>query len=307
MHVDTGTASQHPQENLNNLKILANYMDNKSKRIQIDTCDIYTLNRDTLPKERYILHIYKHTYFKTYNLKYKNNKSNKVTHNVDLKFQFYGLNKEKTSTITEWLALIPRVSSHYYWCKKNNIKYIPSRITFCKVLDKKNISIHKPQKDLCNTCYKYNAGNLNQEDYNVYRIKNKKLVTQSKKRKTKPLITSSGDYINRMRVAKPKHPYQVFQIVHTFFKNYEDQKCNLASIRPGRRAGDPTVCGLRALQHPENWKNLPQRRLKKPRELLAPLYNEAKKVKPDKIRHLQQLKSFLPIEYNPFYDSLQSE
>ncbi|KAK5641006.1 hypothetical protein RI129_009553 [Pyrocoelia pectoralis] len=123
-------------------------------------------------------------------------------------------NKEKTSTITEWLALIPRVPSHYCrstsnrtyvestflskshmysvfedWCKENNKKYIPSRITFCKVLDKEKISIHMPRKDLCDTCYEYNAGNLNQEDYNAHRIK--KQEARDAKQKAKNEATNN--------------------------------------------------------------------------------------------------------------------
>ncbi|KAK5648285.1 hypothetical protein RI129_003177 [Pyrocoelia pectoralis] len=109
-----------------------------------------------------------------------------------------------------------------------------------------------------------------------------------------------------MRAARPKQPYQVFQIDHTFFKNYEGQTCNLASIRPALQYLPSGEIKYK-LRHPEEWTILPQRRPNKPRELLAPLYNEAKKLKPDKIRHLQILKQFLPIEYHPFYDSLQSE
>lgn len=135
----------------------------------------------------------------------------------------------------------------------------------------------------------------------------------------KPPICSPGDYVCRMRAARPKRPYKIFQIDHTFFMDFESQPNNLNSIRLGKKVGDPSVVDIRALQylssgavriktrHSRDWTDLPQRRPIKPSVPLAPLYESARKIKKDKFSHLQELKSVLPVEYHPFYDSLLCE
>lgn len=45
-------------------------------------------------------------------------------------------------------------------------------------------------------------------------------------------------------------PYQVIQVDHTSLKNVNAKIITKDSIRPERRAGNPTVCDIRALQYP---------------------------------------------------------
>lgn len=138
----------------------------------------------------------------------------------------------------------------------------------------------------------------------------------------KPPICSPGDYVSRMRTARPKKPYIVKQVDHTFFMDYENQLNNYKSIRPGRKTGDATVVDIRALQylpsgvvkfklrHSDDWSILPQRRptkfIKSTMPLTA-LYNSPRKLKTEKFDQLQELKSALPVEYHSFYDSLLYE
>lgn len=60
----------------------------------------------------------------------------------------------------------------------------------------------------------------------------------------KPPIFAPTDYYTRMRLARPDHPYHLNIVNHTFFKNY-DKACTFSSIRPGKKAGDPTVTDIR--------------------------------------------------------------
>lgn len=136
----------------------------------------------------------------------------------------------------------------------------------------------------------------------------------------KPPICSPGDYVSRMRTARPKKPYSIKQVDHRFFKNYEDMSGNFNSIRPGKKTGDPTVTDIRALQylpsgivkfklcHSGEWQELLQRPLSKTNTFEPlPLYKSPRKLKKQKFEELQALKPVLPIEYHPFYDSLHYE
>lgn len=75
-----------------------------------------------------------------------------------------------------------------------------------------------------------------------------------------------------MAQARPTRHYVVHHLENKFFKNYE-RTCQLDSIRPGKKAGDPVVTDIRGLlykggdiffklRHPDEWKILPQRRLR---------------------------------------------
>lgn len=392
-------------------------------------------------------------------------------------------NKQMRQSVIEWLEIIPKVPSHYCrssssrvyvestfqskrhmhsiyeeWCKTNDKKHVACRVTFSNIMEDKKISIHRPRKDQCDTCYEYKIGNLSQENFENHRkkkdegreakakekneVSDKKLVItmdlqsvllcpkllvskiyysqklqlhdftiyclnnadvflyvwhegegavtsnefvscvsdfikkmcdkyeeivlisdgcnyQNRNRVLSsellnlavnnniiirqlilekghtmmeadsvhstlenlfiPPIYSPGDYVSRMRAARSKHPYTVFQVDHTFFKDYENNSNNFTSIRPGRKVGDPTVTDIRALQylptgkvqyklrHVDDWADLPQRRPNKPTATLKPLYKAARKLKKDKFSALQELKSVIPTEYHPFYDSLPHE
>lgn len=103
--------------------------------------------------------------------------------------------KNRRGTVSEWLDLLPKVPSHYcrasskriyvestfrshlhmhavykIWCNEQNKKSV-SRNTFLSVLDKNNISIHKPRKDQCDVCFSYQLKNVSQQDYDTHILK----------------------------------------------------------------------------------------------------------------------------------------
>ena len=69
--------------------------------------------------------------------------------------------------------------------------------------------------------------------------------------KTKAIYVPA-DYVDVITAArKLPEPYQVKYLSYNFFKDYT-KVGNLKSIRPGTRAGDPTVSNLRALKYSPN-------------------------------------------------------
>ncbi|CAH4038863.1 unnamed protein product [Pieris brassicae] len=51
------------------------------------------------------------------------------------------------------------------------------------------------------------------------------------------------DYVSVTKEARASNPYEVIQIDHSFVNNYADTSTWLyKTIRPGRKAGDPTIC-----------------------------------------------------------------
>lgn len=58
-------------------------------------------------------------------------------------------------------------------------------------------------------------------------------------------INSPSDYIARMRLARPKQPFNVNVVDFNFFLEYDDLDTNLQSLRPGKKTGDPTVTHIR--------------------------------------------------------------
>lgn len=130
--------------------------------------------------------------------------------------------------------------------------------------------------------------------------------------KFKPPICGPTDYIDRMTQARPGNSYTVNYLDYSFFKNYEH---NYESIRPGKKAGDPTVNDIRGLlyrngdiyyklRHPEDWQKLPQRARNNSCSL-SPLYTEPRQIERSKFDHLQSLKEFISSDYHSFYDSLK--
>lgn len=67
----------------------------------------------------------------------------------------------------------------------------------------------------------------------------------------KPPIFSPSDYIARMRMVQPQQPYNINVLDFSFFKNYES-KCNVSSLRLGKKVGDPMVCDIRQLLYEPN-------------------------------------------------------
>lgn len=121
-----------------------------------------------------------------------------------------------------------------------------------------------------------------------------------------------------MRAARPKQPYNVHDVDWKFFKNYDNLQSNFASIRPGRKIGDPVVTDIRGLlytpagevqyklRHPALWSTLPCRRQIIQCKAQA-LYKASIAVTTDKHKHLQELKAVIPESYHAFYNLLKHE
>ena len=131
-------------------------------------------------------------------------------------------------------------------------------------------------------------------------------------------IYAPCDYTSLMRKARPQHPYTVKDLDYTFFRDFESVPSNFRSIRPGFKSGDPVVTNIRGilydpsgnvkfkLRHSDPLALLPQRRPSQPDLQSQPtsLYSSPVKIKRDKFKHLQELKSLIPNDYHPFYDGL---
>nr|CAH7752982.1 unnamed protein product [Callosobruchus chinensis] len=119
------------------------------------------------------------------------------------------------------------------------------------------------------------------------------------------VINVPADYVNLLKTARINpRPYEVQYLDHTYFKNFSEINF-VNSIRPGRKAGDPTVQNIRALKynsdgsieykirHSDEFQTLPVR-FKKcsaiPMESLPNLYHGKLKIKREKFEHLQALK-----------------
>lgn len=57
-----------------------------------------------------------------------------------------------------------------------------------------------------------------------------------------------SDYVSATKEARASSPYETIFVDHLFVKNYADASTWVyKSIRPGRKAGDPTVTDIRAI------------------------------------------------------------
>lgn len=127
-----------------------------------------------------------------------------------------------------------------------------------------------------------------------------------------------SDYVSITKEARTKEKYEVVEVDYSFFKNYADYSTFIyKTIRPGRKAGDPVVTDLRAIQYnpdggilikldfDEEWVVLPQRqnKINSPVEY-SQLHNSMLPISTTKYNHLQQLKDVLPKDCHPFYDAL---
>uniref|UniRef100_A0A6P7GCT5 Uncharacterized protein LOC114328346 n=2 Tax=Diabrotica virgifera virgifera TaxID=50390 RepID=A0A6P7GCT5_DIAVI len=125
-----------------------------------------------------------------------------------------------------------------------------------------------------------------------------------------------GCYVDICRSAKAKDPYEVDYLNYSFFKDYSVIK-TFSSIRPGNTKGDPKVTDLRALAYrcdgaieykllyQDHWTPLPRRTRAIQDNLDIPqLHNAPLKIKPDKFKHLQELKNYIPEDFRLFYDNL---
>lgn len=145
-----------------------------------------------------------------------------------------------------------------------------------------------------------------------------------RKLKTKEIYLPS-DYIKATKEARQKpFPYKVKEVDHTLFKNYDDRRfIKFASIRPGRKRGDPTVTDIKVIAYnyeksgniqvklgfDEEFQYLPTRatKLQDTEFRYDNLYKIRRPIKAAKWIHLQQLKSELPKDCHYFYDQLSKE
>ncbi|KAF2889390.1 hypothetical protein ILUMI_16783 [Ignelater luminosus] len=67
-----------------------------------------------------------------------------------------------------------------------------------------------------------------------------------------PPINAPSDYIAQMRNVRPKQPYHIKVVGYTFFKNFESVPFSIHSLRPGKKAGEPVVTDIRALEYRNN-------------------------------------------------------
>jgi len=58
----------------------------------------------------------------------------------------------------------------------------------------------------------------------------------------------AAQYIQLVQEARPTSPYKDRYVSHDFFKDFSEVRV-YTSIRPGHKAGDPTVTDLRSLKY----------------------------------------------------------
>jgi len=126
-------------------------------------------------------------------------------------------------------------------------------------------------------------------------------------------LHSPAQYVELIKEARRKNPYNVHYVQHDFFKDLSSLRMFL-SIRPGRKAGDPTVADLRCikylpsgdiqwkLRHTDEWQLLLQ-----PRRAAihgcndanaTPLYSSSIPTKRDKYKDIQSLKSVIMPDFH---------
>lgn len=128
-------------------------------------------------------------------------------------------------------------------------------------------------------------------------------------------IKLPSDYIEVCKKARPKQPFHVDFLEHTFFKNFSNL-CYYQSIRPGNKKTDLHIIDIRCLKYEknkgisykinysDNWTNLPHRLKVNLNPQIGRLYQSRLKIKQQKYEHLQALKKVLPSDCHNFYDSL---
>lgn len=124
-----------------------------------------------------------------------------------------------------------------------------------------------------------------------------------------------SDYIRITKEARINpFPYEVVELDYTFFKDYT-KNAKYASIRPGRKPGDPTVTDIKCLlydkgsikyklDYNDEFKDLPIRQKNCKYSIPTQLHLERIPIKKQKWEHLQQLKEMIPSDCRSFYDIL---
>lgn len=126
------------------------------------------------------------------------------------------------------------------------------------------------------------------------------------------------EFVRYTQEARQKpFPYSTQYLTHEFFMDFR-KISYYDSIRPGRSKGDPVVVDIHWLQYDSEEKNikyklnfddelkpLPRRPAKVNKEMQpSRLFKERIPLAESKWKHLQELKTVIPIDYHQFYDSL---
>jgi len=135
-------------------------------------------------------------------------------------------------------------------------------------------------------------------------------------------LHSPAQYVQLIKEARLKTPYKVYYVQHDFFKDYSNLR-TYSSIRPGRKLGDPTVAALRCITYLPSGEILWKLRhtdesqlLLQPRRStvhgcddadIKPLYSSALRIKSDKYKDLQSLKTVIMPDFHSFYDGLSHQ
>lgn len=130
---------------------------------------------------------------------------------------------------------------------------------------------------------------------------------------------SPACYVSKIIAARLTKSYEVKYLSYDFFKDFS--KLNYyTGIRPGTKAGDPTVYDIRCLHYlkgegiqvqlnfDEVEQDLPRRAKRdspKPEDTVGRLHTGRLPIKGSKYKHLQELKSVIPRDYHGYYDSLK--
>lgn len=154
-------------------------------------------------------------------------------------------------------------------------------------------------------------GHTQMEVNNVHMLIEKKLK--------KKLINLPDQYVSMTKKARRSKPLKAVLLTHKDFKNFDDSALYYyPGIRPGTKAGDPTVYDIRSLHYSptghisytldfdEKPKPLPGKRTTPTSSYLQvkPYYTERPKITQQKYNDLQDLKRMLPEKVHDFYDNL---
>jgi hypothetical protein len=130
------------------------------------------------------------------------------------------------------------------------------------------------------------------------------------------VINEPDDYVNFIRAAKITAPfYNVHYLNFGYFNDYTTVDF-YSDLRPGKKAGDPTVFDIRCLQYlptpqinyklryDEDYQPLPQRLNDTPCKKVTPTYTERLSISDKKFKHLMELKPLTAPSAWSFYDDL---
>lgn len=137
-----------------------------------------------------------------------------------------------------------------------------------------------------------------------------------RKLKRQPIYVPQN-YVDVIASCRPSRPVNVKYVRYSFFKDFK-QLNTYSSIRPGSKAGEPTVTNLRVLRYgpdgtiqyklgfSEEYKDFPRRaKVQNPSVgTVTQLHQNRIPIKASKFKHLQELKSVIPPDYHYFFDSL---